>query len=646
MKKRPSRSRLLSLALLLASCGPAVAAAATQPLVDPEQTWRAKVHPLVLQQVEDGPAEFMLFLDDQARPAPSAATLAKHERTRQVAEQLRDHAERTQAPLIARLTRLGVEYRSYWIANMIWVRADAAELESLAGRPEIRRVDANPRVTVKLPRSEPASPGSRSTAGIEWNITKVQADDLWAMGFLGDGAVVGGQDTGYQWEHPALVEQYRGWNGVSPTHDYNWHDAIHSGGGVCGADSPRPCDDESHGTHTMGSMVGDDGGVNRIGMAPHARWIGCRNMDQGNGTPQSYSECFQWFVAPTDLNGENPDPTMAPDVINNSWICPAAEGCAQDTLRTVVENTRAAGIVVVASAGNGGPGCGTISSPPAHYAAAFTIGATGSTDVIASFSSRGPISVDSSGRTKPDVSAPGVSVRSSVPTGTYASKNGTSMAGPQVAGLVALLLSARPDLRGRVDEIEAIIESSSLALTTTAGCGGDAPDAVPNNTYGHGRIDALQMLLADADDDGASNLDDCSPVKSDLWSAPSPARDLVGTSDAGATFSWTAPEAPGSSSVTYDLLRSAAAGDFTAATCVASGLTATTASDPSPDSGIVYYLVRANNACGQSLGLSGAGLPRSGSGCPAVARVVFREKSGKFGHRESRIATMRYPDSE
>jgi subtilisin family serine protease len=614
--KRPSANRWFLPVLLLTSSALSLTSATTPSLVDPEPTWRDKVHPLVLEQVEQGPVEFMLFLDDQARPTPAEGTLDKHERTRQVAEQLRSHAERTQAPLISHLDRLGAEYRSYWIANMIWVKADAATLQSLAGLPQVRRVDANPRVAAKLPRPEPAASGSRSTAGIEWNITQVQADDVWAMGFLGDGVVVGGQDTGYQWQHPALIEQYRGWNGTSATHDHHWHDAIHSFEGICGADSVQPCDDHSHGTHTMGSMVGDDGGVNRIGMAPQAKWIGCRNMNQGNGTPQTYSECFQWFVAPTDLNDENPDPAMAPDVINNSWLCPPSEGCAQDTLRTVVENTRAAGIVVVASAGNSGPGCSTIAAPPAHHAAAFTVGATGSTDVIASFSSRGPVTVDASGRMKPEVSAPGVSVRSSVPSSSYGTKSGTSMAGPQVAGLVALLLSARPDLKGRVDEIETIIESSSVALTTNDGCGGDAADAVPNNTYGHGRIDARQMLLGDADADGASNLDDCSPVKSDLWAGPSPALDLVGTTDAGATFSWTAPTDPGAAAVTYDLLRSTAAADFTAATCVASGLTSTTATDPDPAPGIFYYLVRANNGCGQSLGMTGAGQPRGGTGCP------------------------------
>lgn len=220
------------------------------------------------------------------------------------------------------------------------------------------------------------------------------------------------------------------------------------------------------------------------------------------------------------------------------------------------------------------------------------------------------------------------------------------MAAPHVTGLVALLLSARPDLKGRVDEIETIIESSALALTTTAGCGGDAPDAVPNNTYGHGRIDARQMLLADADNDDASNLDDCSPVDADLWAAPSPALELVVNADGGATFFWTAPEAPGAATVTYDLLRNSAAEDFTTATCVASGLTATTANDPATTSGIVYYLVRASNACGESLGLSSADLPRIGASCASSYRVFSRDKSGNLREQESRFANMRHPVSD
>ena len=129
-------------------------------------------------------------------------------------------------------------------------------------------LDANPEIAVALPAPESAT---EAAASIEWGILKTMADQLWAMGYRGQGVVVGGQDTGYEWSHSALRDHYRGWDGASADHDYNWHDSIHSGGGSCGADSPVPCDDHYHGTHTMGTMVGDDGGSNQIGMAPEAR---------------------------------------------------------------------------------------------------------------------------------------------------------------------------------------------------------------------------------------------------------------------------------------------------------------------------------------------------------------------------------------
>jgi subtilisin family serine protease len=226
-------------------------------------------------------------------------------------------------------------------------------------------------------------------------------------------------------------------------------------------------------------------------------------MKQGIGSPATYAECFQWFLAPTDLSGLNTNPAMAPDVINNSWYCDASEGCTDLLIyQTIVETLRAAGIVVVVSAGNAGSGCSTVTMP-AIYAASFTVGSTDSADNIASTSSRGPITVDGSNRTKPDIAAPGVGVRSSVPGNSYSSMSGTSMAGPHVAGLVALLISAHPELRGNVDMIEYIITRSAVARTTTQTCGGLATNTIPNNTYGWGRIDALAALgLADTDGDG------------------------------------------------------------------------------------------------------------------------------------------------
>jgi len=156
-----------------------------------------------------------------------------------------------------------------------------------------------------------------------------------------------------------------------------------------------------------------------------------------------------------------------------------------------MENLRAAGIFMAVAAGNRGPGCGTIDDPPGLDAAAITIGAATLTDAIANFSSRGPVTVDGSNRRKPDLVAPGVSIRSAVPDNSYAFKSGTSMAAPHVAGAVALLWSAFPHLRGNVDDTQLILQESALALTTTQGCGGDTSIAVPNNVFGYGRIDLL-----------------------------------------------------------------------------------------------------------------------------------------------------------
>jgi subtilisin family serine protease len=162
----------------------------------------------------------------------------------------------------------------------------------------------------------------------------------------------------------------------------------------------------------------------------------------------------------------------------------------------VVNSTRAAGIVVVVSAGNtGANGCGSVDYPPAIYDSSFTVGATDSSDNITDFSSRGPADHTNTNLPKPDISAPGQGIRSSIPGGGYVSLNGTSMAAPHVSGLVALLLSARPYLTGQVSAIETQIEWNALPRTTTEDCGGVPGSQIPNNTYGWGRIDALKTIF-------------------------------------------------------------------------------------------------------------------------------------------------------
>jgi subtilisin family serine protease len=342
--------------------------------------------------------------------------------------------------------------------------------------------------------------------GIEWNVRKVGADRVWDLGYTGQGVIVGDADTGVAWDHPALREAYLGWGDGGLDHNYHWYDAWDG--------RLEPWDDNGHGTHTTGTVVGRDG-QNEIGLAPGARWIACRNMRHGIGNPGSYLSCMEFLLSPFPLDGDpfhDGHPAQGAHVVNNSWGCPRREGCLADTLRVAVENLRAAGQMMVVSAGNEGPACSTVQDPPAPYDAVFSVGAIDWTDQAANFSSRGPVTATGSQLLKPDIVAPGVDIRSSVPGG-YASLPGTSMAGPHVAGVVALLWSADPALIGDVDRTEALLAETAQALTvdavcpdggaesaTVCACGGDLPESVPNQVYGWGQVDAwaaVQRLLGE-----------------------------------------------------------------------------------------------------------------------------------------------------
>ncbi len=485
---------LVLLAILLVTSPRPAAGAGTGPHPLTQQPPPDKVAANAWDATSDGTeATVLVRLKAQADLSRIDANSAKGARSAVVRDLLWETAERTQAPLRTWLDGRGIPYRAFYVINALLVEADRTTLIALSRRPEVSRILTNPRVRRSLP--EPERQIHAEAASVPWGAARIGAPEAWAMGFRGQGVVVAGQDTGYDWDHPALQAQYRGWDGATASHDYHWHDAIHSGGGSCGPDVPYPCDDHGHGTHTMGTMVGDGGPDAQIGVAPGATWIGCRNMSVGVGTPATYAECFACFLAPYPVGAgpEQGDPTKAPDVINNSWTCPYYEGCDIDhtaLLQEVVEAVRAAGILVVASAGNTGSGCSTIIDPPAEFDASLTVGATSNAagDPIAGFSSRGPVR----SLIKPDLAAPGVGVYSSYPNGAYGTSSGTSMAAPHVVGAAALLMSAAPDLRGDVAAVEHLLTRTSVPRIDTT-CG-SAPGGVPNNVYGWGRLDVVSAL--------------------------------------------------------------------------------------------------------------------------------------------------------
>lgn len=424
---------------------------------------------------------------ESARKAASPAQQEVSARSA-VIRALKEAADLSQANLVSLLEKeqekgTVAEFERYWVTNMLVVTSTQEAMEKVAARPEVEKILPNGEVS--LIKSEepdavtvdaPSVEEERSVAPdagadtVEWNIQRVGAPSVWSeFGVDGSGAVVASLDTGVEWTHPALQEQYRGNNpNGSVDHTYSWYDAVNH--------RSTPYDDHGHGTHTVGTALGrDPEGVNEIGVAPGARWIGVKILDNyGYGYEAQILEAGQWILAPGG------DPSKAPDVVNNSW---GGGPGLNEWFRDVVAAWRAAGIVPVFANGNDGPGAGT-TGDPANYPESIAVGATDSADNVAYFSSRGPSPYS---EIKPEISAPGVNIRSSVPGGGYEGGwSGTSMATPAVSGTVALLRSADASLT--VDDIEEILTSSADPRSDAA-----YPE-VPNNGYGHGIVNAYNAV--------------------------------------------------------------------------------------------------------------------------------------------------------
>jgi subtilisin family serine protease len=394
------------------------------------------------------------------------------------------HANETQADLRGTFDNFGVEYTPYYLVNALEVHGGTLVRLYLAARPEVERVIPSPRLRPVPEATSTSTPGENQPppTGVQWNVSMIGADKVWEeFGVRGEGIVVGQSDSGADVNHPELQPTYRG---NMEGDDYNWFDPWNF--------TTAPYDAGGHGTHTLGTIVGQNG----IGIAPGATWFACSNLYRNLGNPALYLDCMQFMLAPFPQDGDpfvDGDPTRAADVLNNSWGCPEIEGCDPNALLAGANHLRDAGIFVVVSAGNDGPNCSTVDAPLSLYDSVFSVGAIDQFGDIAFFSSRGPVTADGSGRIKPDIVAPGVDILSSVPGGRYESNQGTSMAGPHVAGAVVLLWSADPTLIGDIDRTEELLIQAAdpYAGATNVGCfEGD----VPNAAYGYGILDAYEAV--------------------------------------------------------------------------------------------------------------------------------------------------------
>jgi subtilisin family serine protease len=307
----------------------------------------------------------------------------------------------------------------------------------------------------------------------EWGIDQIQTEQAWAaLGSQGQGAVIGVIDTGARHTHTLISANYLGGTRA-------WYNPY--------GRTQFPGDGHGHGTHVTGTTAGSGG----IGVAPGAKWISCKGLqDNGSGTNAGLIACGEFIACPHDYQGNNEDCTQAPDVSSNSW---GGSG-GQTWYDGVIRAWHAAGVIPVFASGNSGPSCRTQLSP-GDSADVIGVGATTSTDAIASFSSRGPAS---SGAQKPQISAPGNQVRSAGHTSdtAFATMSGTSMATPHVAGLVALLRSGNPNLS--YQQIKSNLQDNADRNLQFAGqvCDGVSDSTWPNYTFGYGRINALRSVNA------------------------------------------------------------------------------------------------------------------------------------------------------
>jgi subtilisin family serine protease len=427
-----------------------------------------------------GSASFWILLRQKADLSAAPSIRNWGARGGYVLRQLKSVANSSQRALRAYLNAHHVSYQSFWIINGIRVvGVKGPVLSALSARSEVQRIV--PTWRVPLEEGTPGTDPARIQA-VEWGIKNIGANKVWKQfGDRGQGVVVSSIDTGVQYTHPALVKRYRGnLGGGSFDHNYNWWDPSD----ICSVGGTLPCDNIGHGTHTMGTMVGRDG-TNKIGVAPKATWIEAKGCESNFCSDNALLSSGQFILAPTNLNGTQPKPALRPDVVNNSWSTGGTDTFYQATVNAWV----ASGIFPQFANGNAGPSCGTVGAP-GSYINSYGAGAYDINNNIASFSSRGPSPFSS--EIKPNIAAPGVNVRSSVPNNTYDTFSGTSMASPHVAGTVALIISENPALRGDISGLRSILDNTATDVSSLA-CGGTADD---NNVFGEGRLNALAAVGA------------------------------------------------------------------------------------------------------------------------------------------------------
>lgn len=443
---------------------------------------------------------------------PSSADWTKmdHERwfSDNVLPKILKHCDHDRKPVVDKLEQLRRQgkvnrFQPYYITNTLAVRCTPDVVEQLADMENVQEISSNNYFHV-----EPLASGDEAEAlagdadwdgtSPHWSLEYIRATDISPEIYqVASRLRYANADTGVEFEHPALIENYMGNKGNGITvHDYAWYDAniapnATKPNNICGVNSQVPCGDDDHGSHTMSTAVGRLG----LGVSPTTKWMACKNMDQNTGSPETYLGCLQFFLAPHKRDGTDPLPHLRPHVVGNSYSCGPSEGCSPNTFGYALEALRSAGIFMVGSAGNNGrKGCSTIVDPPAIDQNLVSVAASKyMSNERAAFSSMGPVDSRSFAI---DITAPGANITGAAKGGAFKVLQGTSMAAPHVAGASLLIIAACPHLYRNVNGIREILHQTATPIYPTMGCGDDEANTRPNNEYGFGMLNVERAIQA------------------------------------------------------------------------------------------------------------------------------------------------------
>lgn len=388
--------------------------------------------------------------------------MPRAQRRVEVARILKEFSAEQQAGVLAYLAKTDAQnVQSFWIVDVVYCEATPAVIQALSVRPEVSYVNYDLAYQPNLLEEEKPAPAG--TEEIAWGVDKINAPAVWAEGYTGQGIVCGHIDTGCKYDHPDLADHM--WTDDNyPHHGWNFEN-----------NNDDPMDANGHGTHTSGTVAGDGTGGTQTGVAPDAQIMSCRVRNVADSVAESQFWAAMQFVVSPPLS-----PSHGADLYTMSMGWQISWNPHQATWRTTANNVNAAGLSQIVAAGNerglsipNACRCPGNVPPPwwnpqntgtGALSGVVSIGATDEADTIATFSSPGPVTWSGispfndyaypPGLTRPDVSAPGVNIKSLNYQGGYTYMDGTSMATPHVAGTVCLMLSKNPALTpGEVDSI-------------------------------------------------------------------------------------------------------------------------------------------------------------------------------------------------